>query len=81
MSIEREMQVLNVACERIEKATDGRISAKPYCDAEEEMDFGEDWGITVNGKVMLCCVPVEEIYSFINGMETSVELLQNTEKL
>lgn len=34
MSIERELQVLNVACERIGKATDGRISAKPYCDVE-----------------------------------------------
>lgn len=76
MSIEREMQVLNIACERIEKATDGRISAKPYCDAEADgMDFGEDWGVVVNGKVMLCCVPVEEIYSFINGMDEAVEIL------
>lgn len=81
MSIERELQVLNIACERIEKATDGRISVKPYCDAKADgMDFGEDWGITVNGKVMLCCVPVEEIYSFINGMDEAVEILSADNK-
>lgn len=78
MSIERELQVLNVTCERIEKTTDGRISAKPYCDAETGgMDFGEDWGLCVNDDVCLSCVSLDEVYSFLDGMEKAVELLQD----
>lgn len=78
MSIERELQVLNVTCERIEKTTDGRISAKPYCDAEAGgMDFGEDWGLCVNDDVCLSCVSLDEVYSFLDGMEKAVELLQD----
>lgn len=74
--IEREMQVLNVTCERIRKATDGRISAKPYCDAEADgTDFGEDWGLCVNDDVCLSCVSLDEVYSFLDGMETAVEIL------
>lgn len=76
--IEREQQVLNVTCERIGKATDGRISAKPYCDAEADgMDFGEDWGLCVNDDVCLSCVSLDEVYSFLDGMEKAVELLQD----
>lgn len=80
-SIERELQVLNVTCERIEKTTDGRISAKPYCDAEADgMDFDEDWGLCVNDDVCLSCVSLDEVYSFLDGMETTLEILSADKK-
>ncbi len=81
MSIEREKQVLIAACKRIEKATNGRISVQPYCDAEADgMDFGNDWGLCVNDDVRLSCVSLDEVYSYLDGMETTVEILSADRK-